>query len=1022
MKYLSLRLAAGLAMLGWVFCAWAQSPPAAERSYLHDSWQLEDGLPQITVWALAQDSRGYLWLGTEEGLVRFDGLRFEVFGRRDKPELGNVVQALAADSRDGLWIGTRRGLLLYRGGRFIDFSAVEGPGNEEVNVLHVDSENHLWIGTAAGLWRFDGEAFTAYTTGDDLGPEAVLAIAGDRQGNLWIGTESGLLRFDGEGFYPVADDHLADQRIDTLLEDRDGRLWVGTATGLQMSPSSTSAESAASTPERSFSVPPAVSDLAGTPIYTLYQDRHGNLWIGNKDGLARLVEGKLTRYGSPEVLSDPHVVSLLEDREANLWIGTRYGGLSRFRERRLTAFGKAEGLIHDLVWSIYQDRAGNIWIATDGGLDRLAPDGTLTHFTTDDGLPARDVGALYEDRRGDLWVGTFGDGLVRFRNGAFHTYSVADGFPPASVRCFAEDRDGALWAGTDSGLVRLEGDELRVFTTADGLPHDAVRGLHVDGSGTLWIVTQDGVARHESVATPAFRDLGSPFSGRLKTLYGEDDGTLWIGTWEDGLARFRNGAFSTFTVTDGLFDHRIHQILDDGQGSFWMPSNRGIFRIERQQLEDFAAGRITSLAPVAYDESDGMRSRECNGATQSSGVRTRQGELWFPTIRGVAIVKPDILTDVPATPAVVIEEMQVDHNPIQLSSRVELGPRPREIHFLYAAPSFVKPDKIHFRYRLEGFDGDWVDAGTRRSVQYTNLPPGNYRFRVVARGSDGVWNQSGTSLELYVRPAFYQTWYFYLAGALLALLAGRAVYNLRVSHLLRLHKIRSLEEKQAELEFLTKTVSHDLRSPLTTIRGFMGLLKTALERGQESKADLYFQRMEQAAAHMGLLLDELLDYSRAGQQVYPSGAVSLGEIAKEAAELVEGQLAERGAQVVIADDLLNVVGDPARLLRVFQNLIENSVKFMGEQSEPRIEIGAYSEGRETTCYVRDNGIGIDSQHLARIFGLFHQLDREIDGTGIGLPLVQRIIEAHGGRIWAESGGIGQGSTFYFTLPRHMKAA
>ncbi len=1026
------KLTQALLVIPWLLIAAAGASPGqalpggAGPAYLHDLWQLEEGLPQITVWAIAQDTRGYLWLGTEEGLARFDGVRFEIFDRRTTPELpGNLIQALAADPEGGLWIGTHRGLARLADGRLTAYGSADGLVHETIFALHLNRAGRLWIGTGGGLASFDGERFTSWAAESGLGQETVRALAEDRRGHLWIGTDGGLASFDGERFGTYTTrDGLLDDRVEAILEDGEGRLWIGSDAGLQMSPP----PPGGALGKRQLTIPPGVESLVGTPVWELLEDRQGQLWIGTKAGLARLAGGQLVRYPAPAVLPDPHIAALWEDAEDSLWIGTRYGGLVRFRERLIAAFGTPEGLIHDLVWSIYQDRADNVWIATDGGLDRLAPDGSLTHTTTRDGLPSPDVGALYEDRHGNLWVGTFGDGLVRLRDGEVHVYTAADGFPPVAARCFAEDPRGDLWIGTERGLVRFAGGELETFTTRDGLPDDDVRGLHVDGEGTLRIATYGGLSSYHPNGSPPIRRLAGPFPGRPKSLYGEDDGSLWIGTGDDGLVRFRDGTYDTFTEADGLYDQRIHQILDDRRGSLWLSSNRGIFRVDRGELEAFAAGRIPSITSVAYDESDGMRVRECNGSTQSAGARTRDGRLWFPTIRGVAIVDTEALGTPSPAPPVVIEEVLVDHRPIALGGRAEIGPGARELEFRYTALAFVKPHKVRFRYRLEGFDKGWVEAGSRRFVQYTNLRPGSYHFQVLARGGDGVWSEHGDTFELELRPAFHQTWPFYVLCAASLGLAVWGAHRLRVRALVHhtgeLYRMKGelkaknaeVEAKNAELERFTYTVSHDLKSPIFTIEGFLGLLVKDVEAGDRQRVVKDVGWIRGAVAKMRRLLEELLELSRIGRVVNPSEEVDLRVLAREAVAQVGGRIDELGVQVVVGPDLPTVVGDRTRLLEVFQNLIENAVKYMGEQRQPKIEIGAVRKGGETCCYVRDNGLGIDPRFLEKVFGLFEQLDPQIDGTGIGLALVQRIVEFHGGRIWAESEGPGQGSSFVFTLP------
>jgi ligand-binding sensor domain-containing protein/signal transduction histidine kinase len=996
--------------------------PGGATDYLVDVWQ--DALPQISAWAVTQDSDGFVWIGTEEGLVRFDGVELKVFDKSNTPALSDhFVRSLLVGRDDALWIGTGSSLVRLEGGRFTAFGQPDGLPPGEVHALYEDRQGELWIGAEGGLARFDGHAFQVWTTADGLPDDNVLSFAEESGGHLWIGTGAGLRLFDGERFSSPTDLGIEDLRIEALYEDRQQRLWIGTSQGLFRRPRDGQLERLAA--------------LDTAEIFVFHERPDGELWIGTKRGLVRWGD-RPTLYTSPGVLPDTHVTALALDTEEGLWIGTRYGGLVRFGTRHITPLGTPEGLSDDLVWSIYQDRQGAIWIATDGGLDRLATDGTLTHLTMADGLPEPDVGALYEDRRGRLWVGTFGAGLVRLEKGKIEVLS--EGFPAASVRCLLEDSAAAMWAGTRDGLVRLDisgdGDveRLRVFTTADGLPDDHIRGLHEDSTGQLWILTQGGLARRRPGQEIAFEAVGA-LAGSLKSLYGDTDGTLWIGTWGSGLIRWRHGVAEHFTAADGLHDDRVHQVVEDGNGQLWISSNRGIFRVAKANLEAFAAGRVAKLTSVAYDESYGMRSRECNGGSQPAALRGRDGRLYFATIQGVAIVNPQSLTTHDVMPPVLIEEVHVDQQRISSDHRAIFAAGMREIDFHYSAPSFLDPEKIRFRYRLEGYDETWVEIGSRRTMQYTNLDPGSYRFEVSASSREGHWSEVGDVFEFEVLPAFHQTLGFRLLGALALVGVFWSVYQIRVRSLVRRNeKLQRMKEeleqkndvveaqkteltvKNAELERFTYTVSHDLKSPLFTIEGFLGLLAQDARTGNQDGVTEDVQHIREAIDQMRRLLEDLLELSRVGRVVATLAEVDLVELTDDVLALVAGGIAERGAEIHLDLQASSVYGDRRRIQEVFQNLVENALKYMGDAPRPRIEIGAVDKGGEVHCRVRDNGLGIEPRYREKVFDLFEQLDASVDGTGIGLALVQRIVEVHGGRIWVESAGRDQGSTFYFTLP------
>ncbi|MEE8526310.1 MAG: two-component regulator propeller domain-containing protein, partial [Thermoanaerobaculia bacterium] len=611
------------------------------------------------------------------------------------------------------------------------------------------------------------------------------------------------------------------------------------------------------------------------------------------------------------------------------------------------------------MWTIYQDRAGAVWIGTNNGLSRLAEDGSMTHYRVADGLPGLDVRSLLEDRDGNLWIGTETDGLARLRGDEITSFTSADGLAGNGVFVMLEDSRGGLWFGTDGGLSRLRDGRFQTLTVADGLSHDRIWSLHEDSRGTLWIGTDNGLTRFDGEElTP----IPLPAPDIVKTITGEADGTLWIGTAESGLLHYRDGRFVAFSVDQGLFDHLVHRILDDGRGWMWMSSNQGLFRVSKTELEDVAAGRTDRLRSISYGEDQGMRSRECNGGGHPAGIRTRDGRLWFPTIQGVVIVDPERLTLNRVPPPVHLETVLADGLDVDpRAAPAVLPPRTRELQLDYVALSFLDSDKIAYRYRLRGFDSDWVEAGTRRSAYYTNLDPGNYTFQVIAANSDGTWNEDGDSLEIRLRPAFYQTWAFYLVCALATVLLGRGIHVVRVRQLVRRNRLleqnktqlelknAEIEAKSAEMERFTYAVSHDLKAPLVTIRGFLGMVRQDLAAGRTDRTERDLERIDNAAERMARLLGELLQLSRIGRVVQEPQEISMTELAREAADLVGGRIAERGVDLDVDADMPTFVGDRERLLEVLQNLIDNAVKFMGDQPRPRIRVGWRRDGDDPVC-------------------------------------------------------------------------
>src|SRR5262249_40319682 len=406
--------------------------------------------------------------------------------------------------------------------------------------------------------------------------------------------------------------------------------------------------------------------------------------------LNRLKDGRFLAYTHSDGLADDVVRSIFQDRQGAVWIATR-GGLSRFESGHFASYHSSDGLANDSVLSVFQDTDGAIWAGTRGGLSRFNGSRFVSYKMTDGSGDLR-VLAMHQDISGALWIGT-GSGLLVFKDGQFSPYTVG-GLDQDAVYAISEDRDGAVWLGTDgSGLKHLKGGVLTAYTTRDGLSNDIVMAIHRD-----------------------------------------DQGVMWIGT-NSGLTRYADGRFTTYTTHNGLYDDTIFQVLEDSAGCLWMSCNKGIFRVNKQELNDFASGKTSSVLSVSYGVADGMKSRECQGGFQSAGCRTIDGRLWFPTIKGVAIVDPASLQNNPLAPPVVIEQVVADNQQIR-QELAELGPGNKKIEFHFSGLSLIVPEKVKFKYMLEGFDRDWVDAGSKREAFYTNIPAGRYTFRVIASNND----------------------------------------------------------------------------------------------------------------------------------------------------------------------------------------------------------------------------------------------------------------------------------------------
>lgn len=783
--------------------------------YIFDTWGLEQGLPQNTISPIIQTNDGYLWLGTQEGLVRFDGSHFNIYDKRNNAQiLSNWIRALYEDRDGNFWIGTYDGGLscLNKKGELITYTTANGLSNNTILSICEDKNGALWIGTSDGLNRLLNGKFTKYSTQNGLTDAYINIVCADPGGDyLWVGTKKGLNRLENDIFFVyTTKDGLTDNNICTLLPDAPGKLWIGTNGGLNY------------LEKGKFTIYTTKQGLSNDRITAIYKDGDGNLWIGTDGGgLNRLCNGKFTFF-SKELgfngLSSDIIKSIFEDREGSLWIGTDGGGLNRLKDGKFTSYTIKENLSNNLVRVIYEDNQENLWIGTMGGGLNCLKNGKFTIYTTKNGLSNNFVYCINGDRKGNIWIGSEGGYLDLVKNGKFFNLGP-EKLAHYRPRVIYEDRLENLWIGTyGGGLYRFNNGIFLAYTMQEGLSHNIVNAITEDGKGNLWIGTENGLNCLKNGKFTIYKKEQELSNDIIGCLYCDKENTLWVGT-RSGLNRLKNGKIDSVNSQKGLFDDIIYQVLEDDDHYFWMSSNKGISRVNKRELEDFLDKKVNAFKYISYDEKDGMNSRECNGGCQPAGWKSHSGKLYFPTIKGVVAVDPNHLKINYVWPPVIIEEIITDNKKIQSpfpdkkNIVLSMGTEHMEIH--YTGLSFLVPSRVRFKYKMEGIDNDWIDAGTRRTAYYTSIPPGNYTFRVKACNNDGIWNESGTAMSFYLKPYFFQTAWFYI---LCALILGAIVFT-GYRFLVRQLKIRAetlrvlveertkdLQERNEELETLERMV------------------------------------------------------------------------------------------------------------------------------------------------------------------------------------------------------------------------
>jgi ligand-binding sensor domain-containing protein/signal transduction histidine kinase len=1034
--------------------------------YNFSHWTTENGLPSNSLLHIYQTSDGYLWISGYSGLIRFDGNKFTIFNTASTDVFeSNVIRNLAEDSQGNLWMTTQgSGLVSFKNGKFTAYgkkqnmthlyrallvdnkdriwSASPGHGwfylengvfhfldykkslsNIEVRSIVQNKNGAIWFATLGeGLFKYQNGILESLSLPEGLNKEWIYSLFPDNDNKLWIGTSSGIYYYDGKKIQHVLPEIKC--TVNDILKDRFGNLWIGTINGLYRKNIVNNKVECLTTE----------SGLTNDFIVDFLFDFEGNFWMTQyKGGLTRIRDGKFTNYTYAGGLPDKVVNTICEIDSSSYLVGFDNGSLVKIKNGNIIPFQIKTDLSGDRIRHIMFDNQKNIWISSYTGLLRIKPDGSEVLYSEKSGYLSSKVRLTFEDSRGNIWIGTRNNGVVRVnKNKEIKIFDVSNGLNSNLIMAIKEDSGGNIWIGTSEGTGGLNmitpTDEVKKFTITEGFKSDIVFNIYIDKEGLIWIATNNG---------------------------------LWLSNQKK---------YFCFTTKNGLIDNSPYDVVEDNYGFLWLPYSEGIMKVSKKELVEYSERKTGKVNCSLFNKYDGMKESECNPTAQV--LKSTDGKLFFPTLDGIAIIDPLNVMYNNYIPPVVIENIKVDNRFIDLSNETSFKPGNKRYTFNYTALCLYEAEKVKFRYRLEGFETEWNETDNIRSVSYTNLPHGEYKFQVMACNNDQIWNEKGTEYSFTIKPHFTETLWFYLLVTILFLTIAYFFYRVRVSQLesqkndleeiiqIRtkevLEKNEKLENQKNEIEHKSEIlqvqkneieeqahlleiqkeelkamnaskdkifsiISHDLRSPLGNIKNMLDLLTVHPERFDEEKRNKIFETFSEITKSTFYLIDNLLNWTRSqrGLIVYDPQIFLVSPIIQEVLNLLIPMYDKKKISISNKiDDSTLAYGDVNMVNTIFRNLISNAIKFTGTNGE--IEIFSKSESELIEFGIRDNGIGISEDNLNNLLNkkeinATFGTDRE-KGSGLGLILCRDFIEKNGGVLRVES-KLDEGSTFYFSLKR-----
>ena len=1050
-----------------IICAFATisigqplDPSKKLTQYTLDSWGDEQGLNSGGVQAIIQSKTGYLWIGTFNGIFRFDGVKFKHYSKNNHTKItNNGVPSIKEDAVGNIWAGSNGGgiYIIDSHDNIKVLTTKDGLASNVIRRLFIAKNGDVFIGTGNGLSIFRDSTITNYKSffidSTSTSNVSVSAFHEDKNGNIWIGTNQGLFQFKDDKLIPITliENYKSAIEILSIITNENNELFVGSyGNGVLKQNGDFFID---------FPLP-----LGMDKVSSLYFDSNESLWISHQNGIFRYHKGRFDPLPSFSGTNEDAVEEVIEDNEGSIWISRYNGGIDRLRDGLFENYTIFEGLSDNMTHSVYEDSDGSKWIATVNGLNHFQ-NGKFTVYNKESGeLAGNLVRDVYRDSKGILWVATY-DGLTTIKGKTIRHYTTKDGLTSNLVRVVFEDSSGRIWIGTRNGLNLFEDGKFIQYTNENGLSNNFIMSIIEPKIGELWIGTSGGgITVLKNGRFKKYTTKDGLASNIIFRIHQDDENHLWIAT-NNGLTRYNGSFFSGFNTNKGFLNMAIFQILEDEHNKFWITSDFGIIKVDRSELNRYVEDSTARINEISYKQVDGLKRSECTGAAKS--MVASDGKIWFATLGGVAVVDVNKSLKNTLPPPVLIESIDVDQKRYKIDGIIEFPPGSKSYEINYTGLSLKVPDRVEFKYMLEGYDDEWINVGSRRTAFYTNIAPGDYSFKVMAANNDGVWSKEPAVIKFVVHPHFYQTEGFYVFGffTFMALLWG--IYNFRVRSIKkekawlkqlvdeRTFEIKQqkeeieaqrdkIEERSLKLEEAQKTIqeqneklkevntkledtvsirteqlkvtnkklieknreldhfiyrsAHDLQGPIARI---LGLCQLGLQDSDLDQMKVYFNKLDQTANTMSKMLSRVI-------RIHDINVQSLNITEVYIYSVVEEIFNEKFRELDINDVTLTnaihsdvVITTDKFLLKVaLENLISNAYKFRAGNNETKnyIKVELKQTINKFTILVSNLGMAIPEHLKDKILDIFTVASDKKDSMGLGLYETKIIADRLNGHI------------------------